>query len=171
MKDNGFIMNLSVAFMLVILGAALIGVIADNTNEVTQPTLVIDESLSISSLRIAGNNINISNNVTLANAGLRDAGGWVDSSVILKNASGTTIGTNNYTVDYNADKISFLNTTFMVSGGGLGNTTLATYKYYAADYVNQSWQRTILNLISGFFALALLGIGIWLLYSTAKDWM
>lgn len=170
-ENKSTIMILVTAFMLVILGASLITIIANNTNAVTNPTTVTNESLSIASLRIAGNNINQSLNVTLTNAGLRDAGGWVDNSVSIKNASGFTIGTNNYTVDYTNDRISFLNTTYMVSGGGIGNNTLASYQYYANDYVNQSWQRSVLNLISGFFALALIGAGLWLFYSTMKEYM
>lgn len=157
------------AFATLLIGIVLISSVAINTQLVTTPTQVTSESLNIASLRIVANNINASKNVTLANAGLLDAGGWVDNSVTIKNASGTTISTGNFTVDYTNDRITFLNTTFMVQLGGAGNTTLATYQYYASDYLNATWQRTVLNMIGGFFAIALMLISVGLFYSVGKD--
>ena len=37
------------------------------------------------------------------------------------------------------------------------------------DYLTQGWSRNILTLIPGFFALAILGVGLWLFYSIGKD--
>ena len=48
------------------------------------------------------------------------------------------------------------------------NLTTATYQYCESDYLTQGWNRTILNLVPGFFALALLGIGIGLFYAVGK---
>src|SRR3990167_10017710 len=107
-ENKGVIAVLITAFLLIILGSSLITIISGNTNEVTSPTQIVDESLSISTLRYgAKGQINNSNNVTLTNQGLADAGGWVDDSIIIALSNGTLLGSNNYTVDYTAQKITF----------------------------------------------------------------
>ena len=49
------------------------------------------------------------------------------------------------------------------------NDTYISYAYCGDNYLNSAWGRTVLNLVAGFFALALLGIGIGTFYSIAKD--
>jgi hypothetical protein len=43
------------------------------------------------------------------------------------------------------------------------NTTTAMYAYCPNEYIG-SWAKTVMNLIPGFFALALLGAGIYVAY-------
>ena len=49
------------------------------------------------------------------------------------------------------------------------NLTNVGYTYCGDDYMNIAWGRSILNLVAGFFALGILGVGIGLFYSIAKD--
>lgn len=157
------------AFVLIILGVIFATVISQQSLTVTTGTAVTDEPLSIASARLAANNVNSSITFTLANAGLADAGGWVSNSVFITNASGTSLA-GNFTVNYISDTITFSNNTFMVTGGGAGNNTLVDYQYYPANYINSSFGRDALNMLGGFIALALIGVGIWLFYSIAKDY-
>jgi len=89
-------------------------------------TQVANEALNISSARIADNSINGSVVFSLSNIGT----GWVNDSFVVLNATGTVIGSGNYTVNYTTKRISFVNTTYMVSGVGQGNITNITYQYY-----------------------------------------
>lgn len=155
------------AFVLVIVGSILITVIATQTNTITTPTTVDNEVLSIASARTAGNNINTATTFTLANQGNADAGGWVDNSVAITNSTGTAM-TGNFTVNYATQTITFSNNTFMVSGGGYNNGTLVDYQYYSNNYL-QGFGNTVLSLISGFFAIAVMLVGLGLFYSVAKD--
>jgi hypothetical protein len=41
----------------------------------------------------------------------------------------------------------------------LSNTTTITYDYCTEDYLAEGWGRTVLNMVPGFFALAIL-IGV-----------
>jgi hypothetical protein len=50
-----------------------------------------------------------------------------------------------------------------------GNKSYAYYTYCPDTYVNLSWGRTILNLVPGFFALMLIGIGIGLFYKVLRN--
>ncbi len=49
------------------------------------------------------------------------------------------------------------------------NDTFASYTYCPDDYLVLPWGRSIMNLVAGFFALAILGLGLGLFYSVAKD--
>jgi hypothetical protein len=64
--------------------------------------------------------------------------------------------------------ITYVNSTGMVDN--IGNTTAFYVKYYPMSYLTQGWNRTILNLTPGFFALALLAVSLALFYSIARDY-
>ena len=100
-----------------------------NSSSCLTETKVINETLNISSARLADNNINKSYTFKLNKLGT----GWAVGSIIIINASGADM-TGNFTVDIANQLINFSNTTFMVSGGGLGNFTNVTYRYYTNDY-------------------------------------
>lgn len=159
--------KLITAFVMIIVGVILVGVTATETVKVTAPTAVSQESLSIAPARLAGNNINNTYQFTLANAGLAEAGGWVTDSITITNASGTSLA-GNFTVNYNTDVITFSNNTFMVSGGGAGNATLASYAYYPSGYLT-GFGRPVMNIVPGLFGLVILLIGVGLFYSVYKD--
>ncbi|MBS3077378.1 hypothetical protein J4233_03835 [Candidatus Pacearchaeota archaeon] len=98
-----------------------------NSNEDSCGGIVsANQILNISLARLAGNQINTSKTFTLSNLGT----GWINGSIFIYNASGTNIN-GNYSVNLNAQTITFANNTFMVSEGGAGNLTNVTYQYYS----------------------------------------
>ena len=84
----------------------------------------------------------------------------------LYNSSSSLTDIVDYTFTPSTGIIVFNNTDNV--NGSVSNTTLATYQYCNSNYLTQGWTRTILNLVPGFFALALLGIGIGLFYAVGK---
>lgn len=92
------------------------------------------------------------------------------SEVVFKNESGSVQPSTAYT--FNSDgsgTIGSLQVKNVVSlNGTTSNTTSIVYNYCPTDYVS-SWGGTILNLVPGFFALALLAIGVGLFYGVARE--
>jgi len=159
------------AFVALIVGISLIGVIAAQGNAVTDLTPVGSESVDFSSTKtIAGNNtINSSIDITLTNAptGWKITGCPI-TGLTLANESGTLLTiTTDYTFTASTGVINFENTD-IVNRTTSTNISTANYNYCGDDYLNQGWSRTIIDLIPGFFALALMAVGIGLFYGVMK---
>lgn len=156
------------AFVTLIIGVVLIGVIASNALAVTDKTLIANEAIDISSSRDINNSINESvSYFTVANYPTS----WKITdcpltSVTYGNATGDYALTTDYTIVASTGIIHVLNTSTTVEGS---NDTIIDYIYCANDYMNISWGRSILNLVAGFFAIALLLAALGLFYSVAKD--
>ncbi len=88
---------------------------------------VVNETLNITLARLPGNNINTSKIFSLLNLGV----GWVNNSIRIVNISGVNLADGNFTVNYTILTITFVNTSFMVIGGGSGNFTNVSYQYYS----------------------------------------
>jgi hypothetical protein len=163
--------KLIVLFVVGIIGVIGVGIIAGIILGSTQQAGTIDESNSIATARLAGNNINESKVFTLTNAPT----GWELSDTdcqinnfVLTNASGTTLA-GNFTLTTSTGKFTIANNTYMVTGGGAGNITLADYNYCADGYLADSFGRSGLNMVSGFFALLLLVIFVAGIYFVIKQ--
>lgn len=168
------------AFVFLIIGAALIGSVATSTNERTDKTLVYDETFDLEALgcinATGGGMVNFTAdadcNVTLANAptSWKIADCPVASVVVENTTAGTytalTEGTD-YDLFASSGIIHMLNTA--ATDAGTLNTTYVSYNYCADDYLNSAWGRTVLGLVAGFFALAILGVSIWLFYSVFRS--
>jgi len=171
-------------FVTLLIGITLIGTIATQSNVVTDKTQIYDETFNLFSsgcYNVTGNPLGQVNgtedsncNFTLANVPTTQ---WkMDdcplASVIVTNATGTTALTLNtdYLLFTSTGIIQMLNST-LTQGDYLGptNTTLVDYTYCADDYLNASWGRSILNIVSGFFAIALLIISVGLFYQVLKN--
>ena len=171
------------AFVAVIVGVMLIGSIATETYGKTgRGSYVADESLNLStSYNGASGFMNQTIMRTLANKGVQCYNGdgkWVSGSVYITNSSGTVLTSGNYTVDYSNQTIVFKNTSttdpvsYAVIVGApffKGNITLIDYAYYPSDYMCEGWQRTVLNMVPGFFGIAILAIGIGMFYKVAQE--
>jgi len=167
--SNVVVSKLIAAFVTLILGVSLIGTIAAQTLTDTTTTNVVDETVSLATIRAGvGNGVNDSLTVTTANLGLNDAGGWLAGSVNVSNSSGATLA-GNFTVNYNTQKINFTNGTYFINSFKLDNSSKVDYQYYPNSYVQQAFGRTVLLLIGGFFALILMGVSVGLFYLIAKD--
>lgn len=167
------------AFAAILVGVMLIGSVASETYGKTGRGIpVVDESYNLSNVYNSDSGFMnstimgtfIYNGVQCYNG----EGKWVSNSFVVTNESGTVLTSGNYTVDYSNQTIVFLNTSttdpesYGASFFG-GNITLIDYQYYPADYMCESWQRTVLNLVPGFFGLAILAVGLGLFYKIAKE--
>ena len=166
--DNKFVSMLIAGFVCIIIGASLITVIATQEQLVTTKTNIDGETLSIAPARLVNGSLNSSVDLTIAQAPT----GWkaTDCPItgfILYNQSGDAMTlTTDYTVTLatgivNVNNVDYLNQTD-------GNSTTIDYYYCADDYLNAKWFRTVLDLVPCFFALALFGVGLLLMYSALK---
>ena len=171
------IQKLILGFLVLIVGLALIGSVASNSLAVTDKALVYDEALDISSVRIedgcGAGSINASIGLALANVPTS----WKITdcpitSFSMKNQTGVAaVVTTDYVLFASNGTITLLNTTKFIQADctDVANDTTISYTYCGSDYMNIAWGRTVLNLVAGFFALALLGAGVGLFYSVARD--
>jgi len=172
---NNTISKLVLGFIVLIVGISLIGTIATQSLLVTEKTDIASETLDISSDRsvagVCSMGVNGTNVLTLVNA----PSGWKTAdcpitSFSMDNQTGvTTAVTTDYVLFANNGTLYLKNTTIWGNCAISDNDTTVSYTYCSDEYLNVSWGRTILNLISGFFALALLGVSVGLFYSVAKD--
>ena len=165
-KTIGIILGVAIA---VFIGAMLIQVIASSTQDRTTLTTKT-ENIDISAARLAGGTINESKTFTLATG----VGDWrndysecIPQTIVLTNQTGGKLtDPTDYVYVYNGGTLTFADSVNINSS--LANNTIATYDYCPDGYVAQSWGRNVLNLIVGFFAFALLGVVIYLVYYIFK---
>lgn len=176
MAENS-IQKLILGFLVIITGLALIGSVATQTIAVTDKTRVYDEALDIAAGRLADGcgvgSINTTYPFTITNAPTGwKVGACPIASFSMKNQTSVLATvTTDYVFFENNGTLYLKNTTKFVNADctDTGNATTLTYQYCSDGYMNIAWGRSILNLVSGFFALALLGAGIALFYDVAKD--
>ena len=172
----GTTQKLVLAFVTLLLGVVLIGTVAQGALDRTTKAIVTDEAGSLSACYAGSSTADqVNESVAACNFTVTNAPtGWIQTenldleNVVVDNGTGTPL---TVTTDYNlfADTgiIQFKNTT--ATDDSVGNATTFSYEYYRSDYMNLTWGRTLLQLISGFFAIALVGIAVGLFYSVAKD--
>ena len=159
---------LILAFVFLIVGAALIGAVATSTNESVDKTIISGETTNLSTSCYSGNEVDETSadcNITVTNYPTS----WKTldcplTSVTATNNTGTAlILDTDYSVFASTGIIQMLNTTD-TNSTGLGDNVKIGYTYCPDDYLNSSWGRSILTTVPGFFALALLGVSLWLFY-------
>jgi hypothetical protein len=168
------IQKLLLAFITLIVGLVLVGSVATSSNTVTTIKAVGSGPTTFAggAPSWTGTHINATKVYTIVNAPT----GWkaYDCPITnfrLTNSSGTaltsatdyvfTASTGTYTMK---DTVN-TNTTSLIAD----NVTLVSYNYCGDDYLNSDWQRTVLALTPGFFALALLIFSVGMFYSLARD--
>lgn len=171
------------AFIALLIGIVLISTIASQSNIVTEKTSVYDETFNLFSsacYNVTGNPLGQVNGTEDANCNLTLANvptiQWkMDdcplASVVVTNASGNVLTLNiDYLLFTSTGIVQMLNST-LTQGDYLGptNTTLIDYQYCADGYLNASWGRSVLDLVAGFFAIALLLISVGLFYQVMKN--
>lgn len=167
--DNKNIALLIGAFVSIIIGVSLIGVVATQGNLVTDKTIVVDEAVDISSARLADGDINTTYPLTITNA----PSGWKVSecpitSVTYGNSSQDFTLTTDYTFT-DTTGVLLLKNTATVQMANTTNATLIDYTYCGDDYLTQGWSRNVIDLVPGFFAIALMLIGVALFYAVLKN--
>ena len=165
------------AFVMLIVGLMILGTVAGSVWNLTAKTNhVTNESHNMASLwNNTDNSTLAAGRITLAQNGAQcDSGGkWESGSFSMVNATGATVNSGNYTIDYSAQTIRLKNTTDTdkTLGGSFAitNTSLWTYNYYPNDYMCNSFGRSMLNIVPGFIGLALLIGAIAMFYTVMKE--
>jgi len=134
------------AFIAILLGIILLGVIADQVYLNTDATYTATEEA-----------------ITLSNVTAVDlTNDWVTSITTVLAEYGTvnaTLTSANYTVTYlNSDTVAKI---LLIDDNFDGNSSWITYGYQDNSYVRDASSRVIIALITIFFVLAVLATGIW----------
>jgi hypothetical protein len=163
--------KLILAFVTIIVGLMLLGQIATSTNGITSESQAALESHA---LTVAADSVSI--NTTAVNTVTYPPTGWETTdcpltSFSITNASGTALTlTTDYTVTLSQGTYILKNTTNTVKLlSSPGNNSYANYKYCGDNYMNSQWGRGVLTLVPGFFAIALMIVGVALFYSVYQD--
>ncbi len=174
--ENKNVNYLVLAFVFLIIGVALIGTIASEINNRTDKVVIVDESKDLTGCVVAiGGDLLFgvdetaaACNITVTNAPTS----WKIAecpltSVTVGNASLDFTDGTEYNLLASSGVIQMLNVT--ATQKGYVNTTLVDYTYCADDYLNSGWGRSVLLTVPGFFALALLGVALWLFYAVFRS--
>lgn len=144
-------------FIVLIIGIALIVPIFNTQNQLTDKQSTSNQSVSVVTAFVSGNEVNESKNFTIFSQSEWKIQSCPLTSVAIRNGAGTTlVADTDYTLYSNNGVFSLLNTTDTVPETGL-NQTYVDYTYCADGYNNSSSSRGIAGLIGLFAALALLG--------------
>jgi len=171
--ENSNVSKIVIGFFMVIVGVVLIAAVANGSDLVTSKIDIVSETVDISDARnLSGADfaLNYSVDITIVNP----PSDWKTtecpiSGFSLTNESGTAMtDATDYDIDESTGIINFYNT-LIANMTGTSNTTYASYTYCQDEYLNIAWGRSIMNLVAGFFALAILGLGLGLFYSVFKD--
>lgn len=159
------------AFLAIIVGVSLISVVAQEGNDITNTINISGESVDYTDARIGAGTgeINTTKEFYITNVptGWRITGCPVTNLVLYNDSSSLTL-TADYTFTASTGEIIFNNTANVNTSDSFDNTTTATYVYCDSEYLTQGWNRTIIDLVPGFFALALMGVGIGLFYGVMR---
>lgn len=166
--ENKNISLLILGFVMLIIGVVLLPTIAELGNDKTNKIEVNDEAIDISAAVLAGGEINGTYPFTVTNAPT----GWETTecpltSITYGNSSTDFTVTTDYTITASTGVLYLVNTT--AYGYGATNDTVIDYTHCDEDYIVASWQRTILDLVPGFMAIALLIISVGIFFQIAKE--
>lgn len=162
--------KLILAFIALIIGAVLISQIATLGLAVTAKTDVVNELVGITSLRnYNGNHINetVGDNVIV-----NVPTSWKITDCPITNfVYGNATKDYTLTIDYTFDSVTGVIHLYDKSPANISisNSTYADYTYCQDSYLNSGWSRSVLDLVVGFFAIAMLLVSVGLFYSIAKD--
>jgi len=165
------IQKLLLAFITLIIGLVLIGSIAVSTDGMTSYASTTGESHTLNTNGTALNTSEMEASVyTVTN----NPTSWQAetcplTAFSLSNTSGTVLTVDtDYRVYLANGTFTLLNTADTVAALYPTNVSNVAYQYCGDDYM-QGWGGTILDLIPGFFALAILIFSVGMFYSIAKD--
>lgn len=168
--------KLIAAFVTLLIGAVLITSVASEGIAKTKVKEIGDEAEAMTvALNASGQTEHNINDSTIHIVSNPPTGWKVQdcplTSFVLKNSSKTALTLNtDYTVDLNYGNFTLKNTSATVGNLGADNNTYIDYKYCGDDYMNITWGRTGIDLVPGFFAIAILLTSVGLFYSVAKDY-
>ena len=161
-------------FIALIIGLGLIGVIAQeeqllvNTIPVTNETITLTPNCTAAGCASGAAYAAEGTEITLANAADARVDCPISGFVLYPNSSsGAALTvTTDYTVDLDTGILTTKNTT-LFKVDTRTNTTNSSYVYCPADYID-GWAATVLDLVAGFFAIAMLLIAVGMFYQVLK---
>lgn len=169
--------TLILAFVAILIGVVLIGVIAGEIQPITKLTSITD---TFTITREGADNLSVNETIpytltkgTVTGTFREDDSTCSISTLIATNTSDTlTAGavdcsTGDYNYTASQGYLQFCNSSLLYNS--IGNASYVAYSYCPDDYVSSTWGRTSLNLVPGFFALALLIFGAYLIFKVAKE--
>lgn len=165
--------KLILAFVTLIIGAVLIGTISTNATTVTYLTGARDANTvakNASGYDLVNTTIySLTNKPTTTLWKSMNSDCYI-SSFVLRNSSGTEYTvTTDYVLNSANGTFTLKGTSAIMNGTLLDNLTYASYKYCGDTYMTEAWSRSVLNLVAGFFAIAMLLISVALFFSVAKE--
>lgn len=170
--ENKNVMLLVTAFASLIIGISLIGVVATQSNLVTDKTIVVNEEHDLSACQnpIGGDLLFDPTDCSFLVTNYPS--GWKSTdcpltSVTLGNGTLDFTVTTDYTVTGATGNVSIVNSSS--TQYGYSNTTYVGYTYCSDDYVNSSWGRTATKTSVGLFAIALLLVSVGLFYAVGRN--
>ncbi len=126
----------------------------DQTNTVTAP----NETQSIVSARLAGNDVDPGTLFTVTFDQVATGNDPIDTFVLRDEQGNAATVTTDYIVNLTTGTYTLVNTSFWSQEPE--NTTFRSYNYKGSDYVDDSGSRLMIALILLFAALATLAFGI-----------
>lgn len=165
-KSVGIIIATAVALLL---GVVLISIIADTTITSTDKRTSTD-TISVAAAKAAARDVNDTTFTVTYPPTNWETTDCPLTGVSITNSSGTTLTeTTDWTMTKSSGVFNLVNTSTTAAAFVSNNNTLVTYQYCDTSYVNSSWGRTILNMVPGFFALALLLGGAFIIYFVLRE--
>lgn len=163
------------AFVLLIMGAALITTVASEEQKLVKKISVVD-TINFTSAREADGEINITDKFNLTKRPISSWKGtdedcFISNYRVTNNTNATSnlfTDTTDYVIDIQNGTISFKDTD-KVHNKSMNNISRVEYNYCDDNYLSESWTRSISDLIAGFFAIALMVSSVGLFYSVAKS--
>lgn len=161
------------AFVAIIIGVSLVGVVATQEQTVSTLTIASNVSFDISNARTGsegdltpGYQFWVAQNYNGTNWKQDDTDCQITLTFRNQTAGALTAGTDyHYTNDLG--NFSLANVSIIVAD--LTNTTTYDYNYCPDDYITEAWTRTILGVVIGFFAIAIMVIGVALTFGVMKN--
>ncbi len=168
------------AFVFLIIGVVLLSSIAVETNAKTSRTILEDESKDLVALdcviggavggEVNETSTNCNVSVTHAPTGWKTYDCGLTNVVVRNGTAGHTFTLNtDYYLFADTGVVQMVNNTGAGGNNGSANTTVFDYDYCPDDYLNSTFGRSVLNTVPGFFALALLGVALWLFYMVFRE--
>jgi len=157
-------------FITLIVGIALLGSISSETTGKTLKVPVINETVDWTTARQSANMPDVENTTGFTLLNVEDTS--VDcpmTGILAYNESGTALTEDtHFTLDENTGTFYKWNTTEYMNASS--NITSVSYTYCPTGYLTSSWARSALNVVPGFFAIALMLVAIGLFYSAYAGW-
>lgn len=154
--------------ILLLLGAILVGVYATEEQKLRATTTVGNDTLSLVGARLSGGNIDTSAILQLSKGTTNaDLSGCAISNFLMYNASGTLLGTGNYSLTTTTGKLTLANDRAINSS--TANYTTVSYTYCPDSYIRSDWANSVNNVTVGMLAIVVLAGAIGIFYSVYRE--